>query len=125
MVPLPVQLGCAENFTSTPETLCRVGAEVGSEAILLVESGTLGQVLGEYSDTRLVVRFERRMDGSEQVRFWVVVELMGRLEHSGTHFVRVFLWGGCWAEPPNSSMHMVELQNAAPLQVFGISIFPR
>ena len=33
-----------------------------------MQLGTYGTVLGEYSDTRLVVRFDQRMDGLEQVR---------------------------------------------------------
>ena len=39
-----------------------------AQETVLVQLGTYGTVLGEYSDTRLVVRFDQRMDGLEQVR---------------------------------------------------------
>eukprot|EP00434_Breviolum_minutum_P001103 symbB.v1.2.000965.t1/scaffold39.1/size394969/9 len=44
----------------------KASVDIRAEETVLVQLGTYGTVLGEYSDTRLVVRFDQRMDGLEQ-----------------------------------------------------------
>ena len=50
----------------------------------MVKAETLGTVLGEYSDARLIVRFDSRMDGQSQAGF-----IMWSMETSGKKWKQV------------------------------------